>query len=304
MVCSPWLAVSTTAGAGEATSSYLYVPIVGSQGVGNPYYGYPDLPNRYMWDDPPPEGTAAAFTSEQLPDDLTTLGSASLDLWLSAAAPDGDLQVTITEVRPDGQEVYVQQGWLRASQRALDDSRSTELLPYQTHVADDVAMLTPGEPVLARVEVFPFGHVFRAGSRLRVWVDAPTFLPQLWAFTPSPIPTPVTVLHDAEHPSRLVLPRVPNDSERIAEQPACGLVIRQPCRPDPLGATFTSTGGRGAPVPPSDDSADTGRGLDAAATAGTGGGSALPATGGSVPLTAVAALVAVAFLGRRARTHR
>ena len=128
----------------------------------------------------------------------------------------------------------MQQGWLRASQRALDEARSTTLLPVQTHQAEDAARLVPGEPVLARVEVFPFGHVLRAGSRLRVWVDAPTFLPQLWAFTPAPTPGPVTILHDALHPSRVVLPRVPNDAERVNAEPACGTVIRQPCRPDPL----------------------------------------------------------------------
>ncbi|MGH9274433.1 MAG: CocE/NonD family hydrolase, partial [Acidimicrobiales bacterium] len=165
--------------AGEPPTEYLYLPVLGSQGVGNARYGLPQLPDRYLWDVPPPEGTAAAFTTDPFAEDLSLLGSASLDLWLSATAPDIDLQVTITEVRPDGQEVFVQQGWLRASQRALDASRSTVLLPHQTHQAADVSQLLVGEPVLARVEVFPFGHLFRAGSRLRAWVEAPTFLPQL-----------------------------------------------------------------------------------------------------------------------------
>jgi hypothetical protein len=161
------------------------------------------------------------------------LGSASLDLWLTATAPDVDVQVTLTEVRPDGQEVYVQQGWLRASQRALDPARSSELRPFQTHVAEDLAPLLPGEPVLARVEIFPFGHVFRAGSRVRVWVEAPTVLPQLWAFAPSPLPARVEVLHDPAHASRLVLPLVPGARAPVG-QPECGTVIRMPCRPDPL----------------------------------------------------------------------
>ncbi|MGH9084796.1 MAG: CocE/NonD family hydrolase [Acidimicrobiales bacterium] len=219
----------------EPPSRYVYAPVAGSQGVGNARYGYGSLPDRYLWDVPPPEGTAAAFTTEPLAEDVTLLGSASVDLWLQAVAPDVDLQVTLTEVRPDGQEVFVQQGWLRASQRSLDEARSTALLPVQTHQAEDAARLAPGEATLARVEVFPFGHVLRAGSRLRVWVDAPTFLPQLWAFTPAPTPGPVTILHDALHPSRVVLPRVPNDVERTAAPPACGTLIRQPCRADPLG---------------------------------------------------------------------
>jgi hypothetical protein len=286
------------AGSGEAASSYLYVPIAGSQGVGNPRYGYPDLPDRYLWDVPPPAGTAASFTTDPLRDDLTLLGSASLDLWLSATAPDVDLQVTITEVRPDGQETFVQQGWLRASQRALDPARSTELLPHQTHQAADVSSLTPGEPVLARVEVFPFGHVFRAGSRLRVWVDAPTFLPQLWAFTPSPTPAAVTILHDKEHPSTLVLPHVPNDAARATTLPDCGLLIRQPCRPDPLGATAagpaqrpgTGGGGDGSAEPSPD-----------AATSPQPPAPRLPATGSRhVSFVLAGMLTAAGLLARRA----
>ena len=217
----------------SAPSSYAYVPAAGSQGVGNPRYGYPDLPSAWLWPVAPPPGTAAAFTTSPLDRARMLLGSASLDLWLTATAPDVDLQVTLTEVRPDGQEVYVQQGWLRASQRALDPARSTELRPYQTHQRADVAWLTPGEPVLARVEVFPFGHVFRAGSRIRVWVEGPTVLPQLWAFAPSPLPAEVTILHDEAHPSRLVLPFVPGGRAPVG-LPDCGTVIRMPCRADPL----------------------------------------------------------------------
>jgi putative CocE/NonD family hydrolase len=276
----------------EGSTSYTYLPILGSQGVANPAYALPQLPDLYFWGNAPLDGTAAAFTTEQLTEDRTVLGSASLDLWLSASMPDVDLQATITEVRPDGQEVFVQQGWLRASQRALDPARSTELLPYQTHTS--ASMLAPGEPVLARVEIFPFGHLFRAGSRLRVWVEAPTFLPQLWAFTPTLIPGRVEILHDADHPSRLVLPLVPNDPERIASRPECGRVIRQPCRADPLGATFTATAptAPGAPTTPGGPTTS-----DAPASPEA---STLPTTGGGAALSLLAAaLLAVATPVRR-----
>ena len=279
----------------EPGTPYLYTPIVGSQGVGNARYGLPGLPDRYLWDVPPPAGTAAAFTTDPLAEDLTLLGSASLDLWLAASAPEVDLQVTLTEVRPDGQETFVQQGWLRASQRALDPGRSTALLPHQTHQEADVQPLTPGEPVLARVEVFPFGHVVRAGSRLRVWVDAPTFLPQLWAFTSSPVPASVTILHDAEHPSRLVLPKVPNDPERVDALPDCGRLIRQPCRPDPLHATSAAPSSPG-PSPGGGEPAV------APATGDPAGPTAtdrLPATGGPAGIAAAGLLLVAGLLGRR-----
>ncbi len=67
---------------------------------------------------------------------MTVIGNASVDLWLKSTAPDTDIQVTITEVRPDGKETYVQNGWLRASNRALS-SDATELRP--THPLTEAA---------------------------------------------------------------------------------------------------------------------------------------------------------------------
>jgi putative CocE/NonD family hydrolase len=182
----------------------------------------------------PPEGAALAYTSAPFDADTALLGPASADLWLTATAPNVDLQVTLTEIRPDGQEVFVQQGWLRTQQRALDEDASSDLLPVQTHRVADVAALSATEPSLARVEVFAFGHVVRAESRLRVWVEAPTVLPQLEGFALDPTPAAVTVWRDAAHPSSLVLPvadvAVPASARDLA---ACGSVLRQPCRPDP-----------------------------------------------------------------------
>lgn len=209
-----------------------YAYPAGSQGIGNPRYGYPDLPDVWMWPAKPVPGTAVSYTTPPLSKTTVALGSASLDLWLASTAPDTDLQVTLTEVRPDGQEMYVQKGWLRASHRALDAKRSTTLRPYQTHKAADAAPLIPGEPTQMRVEIFPFGYVFRAGSRVRIWIEAPTALPELWGFAFTPVPAVNLVYHDSAHPSSLVLPIVNMAVPAAgAARPACGTVIRQPCRP-------------------------------------------------------------------------
>ena len=223
----------TTAGSDAYTHS-----AAGSQGIANPAYGGAGGPSDYMWDNVvPPEGTALAYTTQPFAKDTVLLGSASADLWLTATAPNVDLQVTLTEIRPDGQEVFVQQGWLRAEQRALDTHASTELLPVQTHQSEDVQALSATEPSLARVEVFPFGHVVREGSRLRLWVEAPTVLPQLWGFALDPTPAQVTIYRDATHTSSLALPVTETalpDGARA--QPTCGQPLRQPCRPDPRAA--------------------------------------------------------------------
>ncbi len=224
--------------AATATPDEYAHSAAGSQGIGNAAYGHASLPNNYMWDDVvPPRGAALSYTSEPFAEDTGMLGSASADLWITATAPNVDLQVTLTEIRPDGQEVFVQQGWLRAKQRAIDPHGSTALLPLQTHTIEDVQPLSPTEPSLARVEIFPFGHVFRSGSRLRLWIEAPTTLPQLWAFALDPTPARVGLYHDAAHPSRLVLPVADIEIPAGAKpQPACGQPLRQPCRPDPRPA--------------------------------------------------------------------
>jgi hypothetical protein len=43
------------------------------------------------------------------------------------------------------------------------------------------------------------------------------------------------VLHDADHPSRLVLPVVPNDTAPHAAA-TCNSLIREPCRTDPVAS--------------------------------------------------------------------
>jgi putative CocE/NonD family hydrolase len=178
-------------------------------------------------------GGSAAYTTEPLADDLVVAGPASLDLWLSSTASDTDIQVTLTEVRPDGQETYVQRGWLRASHRALDEERSTTLRPYHTHLRGDAQPLEALEPTFMRVEVFPFAHAFREGSRLRLWIDAPTSHTGFWAFAPHAEPAVNTVLHDPEHPSSLVLGSLPREQAE-APMPDCDVLRNQPCRPDPL----------------------------------------------------------------------
>ena len=100
-------------------------------------------------------------------------GPSSLDIWVKSSARDTDFQVTLSEVRPDGNETYVQNGWLRGSHRKLYPKRSTALDPVPTHLKKDAAPLSKRRYVLVRVPIYPVAHAFRAGSRIRVTVQAP-----------------------------------------------------------------------------------------------------------------------------------
>ena len=177
------------------------------------------------------------FVSPPLADDVTLVGPASADLWVSSSADDTDLQVTLSEVRTDGQEMYVQSGWLRASRRALDKRRSDELVAAPTFLEDDEAMLDEGEFELVRVDIGPLGHSFRAGSRIRVTISAPGGDRPRWTFaTPETDGDVVdTIILGGKRPSRLMLPVIPGLAAG-APQPACPSLRGQPCRPfEPAG---------------------------------------------------------------------
>jgi len=176
---------------------------------------------------------ALAYTSAPLLRDLLSYGPASVDLWLSTSTgPDFDVQVTLTHILPDGQEMYVQRGWLRMSARKLDEEKSTPLLPWRVDTPDSVQPVYPDEPVLGRVELPPFSHPFRKGSRIRIWIDAPGRTGGN-GFDVFALPARITLLHNIEYPSRLVLGEL-RDLDIPSASAACGQILSQPCRPDPL----------------------------------------------------------------------
>ena len=183
---------------------------------------------QYQWQ-ALPEGTGLGFVTPPLAADTVMIGSGSADLWIKSSAADTDLEVTISEVRPDGTEIYVQSGWLRASQRALDDSASTDLHPVHTNTKDDAADLPADEFTPVRVDIFPFAHPFRAGSRIRITIDAPGNSRAIWEFKTIAAGETVTVAHDADHPSQIVLPIVDTPITAPAP-PACDSLRGQPCR--------------------------------------------------------------------------
>ena len=125
----------------------------------------------YQWA-PLAAGKGLGFVTGALAKDVVIAGPSSFDVYLKSSARDTDLQVTLSEVRPDGNETYVQNGWLRASHRKLDRKRSTVLDPFPTHLEQDAAPLPKGRWTLVRVPVYPVSHAFRAGSKIRVTIQA------------------------------------------------------------------------------------------------------------------------------------
>ena len=185
----------------------------------------------YRWSQNPP-GTAASYVSAPLAADTGVVGAGALEAWIKTPARSVDLQATVTEVRPDGQETFVQSGWLRASERKLFAGRSTLLEPVLSLRKRDSAPLPKGKFTKVTVPLYYQGHVYRAGSRVRVTLASPRGDQPVWAFAdmqPSK-DTKVTIAHDPARPSRLVLPVVAG-LEAPTDLPACPALRGEPCRP-------------------------------------------------------------------------
>lgn len=225
----------------KVTPMRLWLQADGSLGTDEPANDQPPASTyRYPVDSPAvnnprAEGWTAAnapdgqltFTTAALPQDLSYYGEGSVDLWLSTTDTDADVQVTLSEVRPDGMEMFVQRGWLRASKRQLDETRSSALRPWADFTEASVKPLVPGEPTLLRVELQKFSHVFRAASSIRLTIDTPSQT-GYWVFGNRKTPSTNTIWHDKTHSSSIVLGYLP--FPHAAERPPCETTLRQPCR--------------------------------------------------------------------------
>ena len=185
---------------------------------------------NYDWQ-PLAPGKGLGFITPKLTRDTVMAGNASLDLWLKSSALDTDLQATITEVRPDGKEVLVQNGWLRASHRKLYPKRSTALNPVPTHLEGDAEPLARGKFNYVRVPVFAFAHAFRKGSRVRLNIQAPGGDRQIWKFDTVDDGTARNVIAlGRNRASRLVLPVVASAGVKGTPRPPANALRGQPSR--------------------------------------------------------------------------
>jgi uncharacterized protein len=180
----------------------------------------------YRWTAPPP-GATAQWTTDPLTASTTVVGAGKVEAAIATSVPDVDLQATITEVRPDGREVYVQSGWLRASMRKLDASTSTDLAPVLSLRAADQRPLPKGKATTLTIPLYYQGHAYRAGSRIRVTLGPPRGDQPIWAFAKA-VPRTGTPKVTATG-ARLVLPVV--DGIAVPTPlPPCPSLRGEPCR--------------------------------------------------------------------------
>jgi predicted acyl esterase len=185
---------------------------------------------KYNWVHNPP-GTSLSYVTAPLKRNTVIFGAGALQAWVKSSTPDVDLQATVSEVRPDGKETFVQDGWLRASERKLDSRQSTLLEPVPSFRLADVKPMPKGRFTEVTVPLYYEGHAYRAGSRIRVTIAAPNGAQPIWSFAHT-VPRGkgrVSIAFSRATPSRVVLPVVPGVSVPTPLPPCPGL-RGEPCR--------------------------------------------------------------------------
>ncbi len=185
-----------------------------------------------------PRGSAVSYVSAPLSSNTTVVGAGAVHVWVRSSSRDVDLQATVSEVRPDGKETFVQNGWMRASERKLArgannifKQASTLLEPIPSERSQDVHKLPKRRFVEVVIPLYYEGHVYRAGSRIRITIAAPNGTQPIWSFkyTKPKGKAKVSIEFSRKTPSSLILPVVPGVDVSTGLPPCPGL-RNEPCR--------------------------------------------------------------------------
>jgi putative CocE/NonD family hydrolase len=145
------------------------------------------------------------YSTPALERDVEVTGPIRVQLWASSSAPDTDFVARLVDVYPDGRAYNLTDGILRARYRRGVDAE---------------VLLEPNTPERYDIDLWATSNVFRAGHRIRLQVTSSNF--PRWDRNPNTghafgtdtlddvRVAQQTILHDADHPSHVVLPIVPN----------------------------------------------------------------------------------------------
>ena len=145
------------------------------------------------------------FTSEPLDNDIEVTGPVTITLYAVSSAPDTDFTAKLIDVYPDGTAYNLTEGIIRAR--------------FRESVWQSPEPIIPGEMYSYTLELLPTSNVFKRGHRIRVHVSSSNF--PLWDRNLNTGKNPTTstemhvakqtVYHDAQYPSHITLPIIPQD---------------------------------------------------------------------------------------------
>ncbi len=145
------------------------------------------------------------YSSAPLAAPLEIVGPITVVLYARSTAPDTDFTAKLVDVFPDGRAINLANGIQRASYR--------QSLTHPTPI-------TPGQVYRYEIHVWPTANLFKPGHRIRLEIsssDYPQFDPNpntgaTLATTTARVKATQTILHDADHPSAVILPVLPPEA--------------------------------------------------------------------------------------------
>jgi uncharacterized protein len=156
------------------------------------------------------------YTSQPLTTELEVRGHPLASLWLSSSASDADVFTFLEDVDADGNSLYVSDGRIRASLRAIQKPPYNFLdLPWHRAFKEDAHPLTPGQPVRLLIDLMPTSYVFLKGHRIRFTITGSQGRISYHQQDPPP---QLSIYRDRLHRSYVELPVV--DLNKVRRQPA------------------------------------------------------------------------------------
>lgn len=143
------------------------------------------------------------YSTKPLAEDMEVTGPVTLELWASSSAVDTDFTAKLVDVSPDGVAMNLTDGILRMRYR--DSQEKPELM-------------NPDQIYKVSVDLWATSNVFKKGHVFRLEVSSSNF-PRFdrnlntgadQATSSVSVPATNTILHDAEHPSALLVPVIPS----------------------------------------------------------------------------------------------
>jgi uncharacterized protein len=142
------------------------------------------------------------YSTQPLADDIEVTGPVTLDLFAKTSSADTDFTAKLVDVAPDGTAINLTEGILRARYR-----ESTTAAPKP---------IKPGQVYEYKIDLWSTSNVFLKGHRIRLEVSSSNFprfdrnlnTGKVAATDAEIVKATNTILHDAAHPSALILPVV------------------------------------------------------------------------------------------------
>lgn len=153
------------------------------------------------------------YSTAPLDQDLRVWGPLSINLFASTTGMNTAWFVKLGDVAPDGKTTLLTSGLLKASYRELDKANSAPGQPFITFQNPELP--EPGKVYEYPIELIPIFHTFKKGHKIWVQIASDDFEYHMqshpvYISEMLPVPAVHSIYHDAQRPSHLTLPVIPD----------------------------------------------------------------------------------------------